>query len=596
MLQRKGLLLFLAVCVLVGPGLCFGQEISGSDEVERHWNDFLHYATIGLIDIAKGHGQALVDLDPDPVYLLELSEANPDAYKVLLRMNDHSQALREVSEAVLDIIEQGRYLRRTEAAIILEEIDRLDTTIRGRLAAQERLKNAGEWAVPFLVDVLLIPERKNEFVYISEALVKIGRGAIRPLAAAMNTDDVGLKVQIIRVMGEIGYPQALSYLKYALENSDSQPVREAAKSAIEQIDSRALQITATELFFQLGESYYYHSDSIAPAAGYEFANVWFWDASQERLTREEVDLALFHELMAMRCCENSLRADRKTGKSIGLWLASYFKLESTGAPKPEYFGQGHADAMTYATTAGAEYLHMALDRALGDQNNYVALQAVEALSANAGQKSLLYRLGTDQPLVKALSYDDISVKYSAAIAIGKALPDENFKGSSLIAEHLGAAITDQALDALGTEMLDAYAQRALNAMKLLAVSGNSVVNLTDAQARLIGGTKDPREFVQTMSGEILAWMSSPACQQALYEMAMNEGNSDAVRLSGFDSLTVSAKRNGNLLREGQVRALYEYISSTATDPQYRSAGAMAFGSLNLPSRMVKDLILDQAVQ
>lgn len=596
MLERKGLLVFMAVCVLIGSSSVSGQDPLNTDEVKRHWNDFLHYATIGLIDIAKGHGEALVALDPDPIYLLELSEENPQAYKVLLRMQDHSEPLRDISGQVLDIIEKGRFLRRTEPKIILEEIDRLDTTIRGRLAAQQRLQNAGEWAVAFLVDVLLIPERKDEFVYITEALVKIGRGAIRPLAAALQTQDVGLKVQIIRVMGEIGYPQALSYLKYEHENTDSGPVRDAAEAAIERIDSSALQIPAAELFFRLGESYYYHSDAIAPAAGYDFANVWFWDRSQKRLTREEVDLALFHELMAMRCCENALRANMKTGKAIGLWLASYFKLESTGAPGPEYFGLGHADAMTYATTAGAEYLHMTLDRAITDENDYVALQAVEALSANAGQESLLYRLGTDQPLVKALSYNDISVRYSAAIAIGKALPDERFQGSSLIAGHLGAAITEAALDELGREKLDEYAMRSLKAMKLLAVSGNTVVELTDSRSELIGGTKDTREFVQTMSGEILAWMSSPACQRALYEMAMNETNSRQVRLSGFDSLAVSAKRNGSLLGEGQVRALYEYISSTGTDPEFRSAGAMAFGSLNLPSRMVKDLILDQAVQ
>jgi hypothetical protein len=36
------------------------------------------------------------------------------------------------------------------------------------------------------------------------------------------------------------------------------------------------------------------------------------------------------------------------------------------------------------------------------------------------------------------------------------------------------------------------------------------------------------------------------------------------------------------------------ISSGETDPDLRSAAAAAYGTLNLPSRKVKDLILDQA--
>ena len=37
------------------------------------------------------------------------------------------------------------------------------------------------------------------------------------------------------------------------------------------------------------------------------------------------------------------------------------------------------DAMTYATTAGPEYLHQALERAIRHKEAYVALHIVEAL-------------------------------------------------------------------------------------------------------------------------------------------------------------------------------------------------------------------------
>lgn len=592
---RKVLILLVSLGLLGAGVHVFGQEEgSASGDLEQNWKDFLHYANIGLIDVAKGYGQAIIEGNPDPLALLELSEENPQAYKVLLRMIEYSDELREVSGKILEIIEEGRFLRRTDPKIILQEIDRLSTTIRGRLAAEERLKNAGEYAVPFMIQVLSDPERKDEFAYVGEAMAKIGREAIRPLAVTLQSEDIGLKVQVVRVLGEIGYPQALGYLKMVAEKTDSEPLRQEAKRAIEKIDPAALKISAGELFFALAEQYYDHGDAVAPPQGYDFANVWFWQAQDRGLTREEVDLAIFHELMAMRCCELALQADPNIGKAIALWLASFFKMEATGVGQPDYFGQGHADAMTYATTAGPEYLHAALERALKDKNDYVALQTVEALAANAGEKSLMYTLGTEQPLVKALSYGDVSVRYSAAIAIGGALPNSSFVGSELIIRNLAEAVTHEAVETLGQETLDAYAMRALDVMRMLAITENPVVDVAMARDTLIAATGDDREAVRMRAGEILARLSSPDAQRAIFAMAMNETNSQEVRLSGFSSLTLSAKRNGNLLEDKAIKQLYAFISSTQTEPTLRSAAAMSFGALNLPSRMVKDLILDQA--
>ncbi len=49
-----------------------------------------------------------------------------------------------------------------------------------------------------------------------------------------------------------------------------------------------------------------------------------------------------------------------------------------------------------------------------------------------------------------------------------------------------------------------------------------------------------------------------------------------------------------MLVESMVDSIYTLISSDETDAELRSAAAAAYGALNLPSRKVKDLILDQA--
>jgi hypothetical protein len=590
------------VAAILAVGL-FSITAGFAQSVEENWNDFLHYTKIGRLDLAKGYAQALLESDPDPLELLSLREENPPGYDILLRVIDKSTdaELVELSEKILNIIEQGRFIRRTDPKIITEEIRRLSGTARGRLAAVKRLKNAGEYAIVYMLDALMDPSRKEEFPNIVWALPQIGRDAIRPLAAALQTENLALKAEIIRAMGRISYPQALAYLKYTDENDDSAELRKLANRGIRQTDPAALKIPAAELFYRLAEKYYYHAESLAPAEDADFANIWFWDATAMRLFREKVDKSYFNELMAMRTCEWALKADPGFGRAIGLWLAAYCNAESVGLEMPNYFDLGHADAMTYATTAGPEYLHQALERAIKDKNAYVALCVIEALATTAGEKSLLYRIGPAQPLVQALTFDDDrSVRYSAAIAIAAAGPKAQFPESKLVIKNLAEALaqtpeqTSEDSDMWNEDLANSYAFRAANVMLKLAQTRNAIIDLSDAQDALINATKDNRAVIQMLAGQILAHLDSPDAQRSIATMALANINTMDVRISAFNSLAVSAKLNANLLEDEKIDSIYLLVSSQEIDPQLRGAAAAAYGALNLPSRKVKDLILDQA--
>ncbi|MHC4257002.1 MAG: HEAT repeat domain-containing protein [Planctomycetota bacterium] len=579
--------------VMLLAGLLLCSAVSAAD-LEENWNDFLHYTMIGRLELAESYANQIIASEPDPTQLLALSEENQEGYRLLLKMNADSDELREVSGKVLDLIEQGRYIRRTDPKIISQEIQRLSTTIKGRIAAEERLRNAGEYAIPQMLAAMGDPDRANELAYITEALPKIGRPAIRPLVAALQMKNVAVKAEIIRALGKIGYYEPLPYLKYEVETTNSDIIKTQAMTAIEQIDNAALTIPAAQLFFRLAENYYNQDDSLAAAAEYEFANVWFWDADKQALIRQEVNHDYFDELMAMRACEWTLKADSAVGKAIGLWLAAFFRAESVGDPMPAYFGQGHADAMTYATTAGPEYLHQALERAIGDDDAYVALGAVEALAVNAGEKSLLVRLGTEQPLAKALGFADRKVRYSAAIAFAEANPVNDFVGSDLIVENLAEAVLGKELDGIGADTAKAYALRAVDAMYKLAVVRNRVVELSTALPALIEVTQQPDPQMQVLASQVLAHLESPQAQRAIAEMALAQQNDKAVRIATFASLALSAKINANLLLSEQVDAIYSLVGSTETESDLRAAAAGAYGALNLPSEQVKRLILDQS--
>jgi len=595
MLNRKTVAAVVVITFFL-VGTTFGQSF------EDNWNDFLHYIKIGRFDLAKGFGQAVLQANPDPVKLLALIKENPQGYEILQRVNEAAPdpELAKLTGKILVIIEQGRFTRRADPRIIVEEIRRLSNTERGRLTAVKRLQNAGEYAIPFMLDAMADSSRKEELPYIVWALPQIGRDAIRPLAAALQTENVEVKAEVIKALGKIGYPQSQAYLRYIIEKDKSAELRDLATKSFLQIDPAQAKVPAVQLFYQLAEKYYYHAQSLAPVEDANFANIWFWDPNSQKLVSEEVDRSYFNELMAMQTCEWALRADPSFGHAIGLWVAAFFKAESASLKMPAYFGDRHADALVYATTAGVEYLHQALARAVKDKDAYVALGVVEALATTAGEKSLLYRVGTQQPLVQALSFGDKMVRYSAAIAIASAGPKDGFPESKLVVKNLADALAENpqsSNEGAGTwteQIANSYALRAAKVMLKLAQSRNRVIDLSAAISTLINATNDKRAEIQTLTAEILAYLNSPDAQRAIAAMALSSDNSLEVRISAFESLATSAKLNANMLIDQMLDGIYALISSDQTDPALRSAAAAAYGALNLPSQKVKDLILDQA--
>ncbi|MFA5293428.1 MAG: HEAT repeat domain-containing protein [Phycisphaerae bacterium] len=587
--MSKSFLVFFGLCILLNPLIVKGQSL------EDDWNDFLHYTVIGRFDLAAGFAQKIIDSNnPDPLKLLQLSEDNPRGYAILVRVQADNPELAPLAAKILDIIESGRMIRRTDPEIITEEIKRLSGTVRGKYTAIERLRNAGEYAIPYMLDAMADEQRKEEFVNITTALPEMGRAAVRPLTASLAMDSVVVKGEVIKALGKIGYPEALGYLKYIAENDNSEQLRNLAVESINQIDSASAGKSAAELFFAIAENYYYKAQSLAPVDEGNSVNIWFWDKQNARLTRQAVKKICFHELMTMRLCEWSLRADKDFGKAISLWLASFFRMDGKSIEYPEYFGQGHADAMTYATTAGPEYLHEALERAVKDNDSVIALGTVEALAKNAGEKSLMFRLKTSQPLIEALSFNDRSVRYSAAIALAMAEPAEKFAESELVVNGLVGAITSQADANWPKETADNYAIRSAQAMLKLAETRNTVINLAGALDALVKATEDTRDEIKIVSCQILAYISSPDAQRAIADSALKEEHSIEIRISSFDSLTISAKVNANLLLDSQIDQIYKIVESREINQELRSSAATAFGALNLPSRRVKDLILDQA--
>ena len=144
------------------------------------------------------------------------------------------------------------------------------------------------------------------------------------------------------------------------------------------------------------------------------------------------------------------------------------------------------------------------------------------------------------------------------------------------------------------ELAQAYALRAVQALLKVGVRRNPVIDLSLAQAALVGATRGEQQDLQVLAGQTLAYLNSPDAQRAIAEMALSDAYDMDVRIDAFASLANSAKLNGNLLPDATVDQIYGLTASDETEPDLRAAAAAAYGALNLPSQKVKELILDQS--
>jgi len=414
------------------------------EQIVYHWGELMHYATIANFELAKGHGEKLLELNPDPVLLLNLAESDQYApsYRNLWLMQKNTP-LKDVITKILNLVEKGRHERRTDSQRIEDELKRLSGTTRGRMLAVSRLKDSGEWAVPFFIKALCDPSRNAEYSILRWALPRLGQVAVNPLVVALQKcQNLNTRIIILYALSEIGDKHALPYIQQLVEDTKvSLELKNAALSAIQTIDpiNGTGGKTAAMLFENLALEYYNHLPSLEVPADQELGNIWFWD-NNKGLIMEQVPRGAFDELMTMRCSEQAVSLDPTRADAISLWLSGFFRLEDGGYKQPQYFGPDHPDASTYALTTGPEYLHRVLARALDNCNRPVALSAIHILQRNAGQQSLLFTLNGRQPLIDSLSFPDREVRFSAALAIAGVLPKSDFVNSDLTAPTLAEAL------------------------------------------------------------------------------------------------------------------------------------------------------------
>ncbi|MFZ4574893.1 MAG: HEAT repeat domain-containing protein [Phycisphaerales bacterium] len=132
----------------------------------------------------------------------------------------------------------------------------------------------------------------------------------------------------------------------------------------------------------------------------------------------------------------------------------------------------------------------------------------------------------------------------------------------------------------------AYSSRALTAMRDLALSGNTVLPVSDATSVLIAAAPEASGETKARMVEILCRIDEERAQRAAMDAAMSAEAEEQVTL--LDMVAGSAKRFGNKLEARQVTRLVK-LAKEGGDAQ-ATAAASLMGALQLPNTDLLPLI------
>lgn len=409
--------------------------------------DFNYYVLTASHELAKANAVALLNRNIDPKRFVGLVEESPTMIERFERSTRNASVVPELADPaarLARLYEDGKLAVARDPAEVDRNIGLLTGNRRGKLLATDRLKFAGEYAVPQLLAVLQRRGNPDLETEVQAVLVAMGPHAVMPLCAAVTHLDAATQEPVVRVLGQIPYRWSLPYLYEVHAKATVPQLKAAAALAIRRLDgaidpSRPIG----GMYRELAESYYAEPASLTLFPGETHQLLWTF-TPEAGLQPRAILTEVFHEARAMELCERALRLDPTDAEAVSLWLASNLSREidqPAGYENPAY-GADRREAMYYAVAAGAEASQRVLARALSDRDTRLARRAIQALARCAGGAGLVRGGGGRSPLVAALDYADRRVQYEAALVLGKANPRESFDGADRVVPVLASAIRD----------------------------------------------------------------------------------------------------------------------------------------------------------
>ena len=445
--MRLSLRALLAPSLALSLCLATPSVLAQEDVNAKNWQMFAHFVNVARPEQAKPFGEQLLELDNDE--FLAAIEAN--RFYPLSEVGELGipESLEDTWEAIEDKYQAALIERSRDPEQIRADIQALAGNEGGRTQeyrAIQRLKATGQFAAPYFLEVLQDPSQKRLHARTVNAMIEVGNELTYPLSVALPNLDPVTQEYVARVLGDIGYPEALPYLKLVSNSDAGSSVKAATQAAFAQIaDSSGVDATGTaaELFVKIGQAKYDVGTRNGELLGMDLANesgiVWNY-RSDAGLIPVAVAQRVYADSLTMQNAASALELEPEMDTAVTLHLASNLRRENRLAGEADPGYKLPNPATFYLLISGAPQQKSVLEIGLSDNDPALALDGIEAMAKTVGNNVLLGSEDQRAPVLDALFYADRRVRYTAALTLASAAPAEAFSGSTSVVPVLGQAV------------------------------------------------------------------------------------------------------------------------------------------------------------
>ncbi|MFM2093593.1 MAG: hypothetical protein RIS70_717 [Planctomycetota bacterium] len=400
---------------------------------------------IGRPDEASTYLQKLIDAKLDDNTLAALrAKFGSDFFLRLSRAEKLSAEERAFGTTVLEASQRVAQDPARLAALIPQLAA---PGVEARAAAVGSIALAGRMAVNPLLQVLRDPAQAELHPAIRQMLVKLGRDAVDPLLAAMQSEEPELRVQLYEVVSRLQSERAVGYLlRPALSdaaNNTGDPQRDisdtertaASEAVIRIVGERPSRVDAEQ--FLLRRVHKLLAGEQTTALDNEgYGEIWLPDPETKLPIAKRFDALTIAAIEAERVASELHRFVPENKQYRRLYLAARLEVAQLEAGLDSELPDD-SPAIREASAEGPSVLEEVLEFCLRQNRVAGALATLRAISIGGAVDLLHTEDGRPGTLAASLQHSDRRVRFAATQAVLAIDPQTAFPGASLLTDVLG---------------------------------------------------------------------------------------------------------------------------------------------------------------
>ncbi|MDW8224287.1 MAG: hypothetical protein RMJ82_15200, partial [Gemmatales bacterium] len=376
---------------------------------------------------------------------------HPELAKVTIKDEKTGQAV-PISRAILHELNEALRKRLGDDKMLQFFVERLKGRPGERQYAMTQLVRAGERAVPFLIQVLVDPHRKEVHQEVITVLRYMRGNAVAPLLAVLaDAPAPALRVTALQILLEERDPRMIPYLWLAQSNPNETPtLREQARRALASLLHQPLPQTHSEKpefllgdwrqeLLRVAEAYYHRRAELPPG---EQLTWWQWLPGKglvaQTVSRREYEvLASSYWLRKILAIQPDYLPAQTLLINVllerAVELAEWNKPLTATAP----------ELVNMLSVTDPRILEEALDQALRNRKTASVFGILQVLNEIRNARLVQPTQGAISPLVRALSYPDLRVQWLATQVILQTPLSGPFPGNSRVVDILARTISSR---------------------------------------------------------------------------------------------------------------------------------------------------------